>query len=66
MNDLAIAVQRRRKELRLTQEDLADLAGCSARFVGAVEAGKRSLRLDKLDDLLGALGLELTTQRRPA
>lgn len=57
-------VRERRKSLRLTQQDLADLAQCSARFVRALEAGKQTVRLDKLLDVLDALGLELTAQLR--
>ena len=57
-------VRARRKSLRLTQQDLADLARCSARFVRALEAGKQTVRLDKLLDVLDALGLELTAQVR--
>lgn len=64
MTDLATTVQQRRKELHLTQEDLADLSGCSSRFVRSVEAGKTSIRLDKLVAILAALGLELTAERR--
>ena len=60
---LAAAVRARRTELGLRQEELADLAGVSERFVFAVESGKTSVRLDKLMDLLGALGLQLQLQR---
>jgi y4mF family transcriptional regulator len=52
-------VAARRKALGLRQEDLADLAGVSHRFVQSVEAGKSSVRLDKLEALLHALGLRL-------
>lgn len=52
-------IRQRRKVLRLTQQELADLAGCSTRLVGAVEAGKPGVRLDKLLDIVAALGLEL-------
>jgi hypothetical protein len=38
---------------------LADLAGCSERFVHTVEHGKASLRLDKLLDVLEVLGFDL-------
>lgn len=64
--DLAGQVRERRRVLKITQEDLASLAGCSARFVRAVEGAKPTLRLDKLLALLDALGLTLTaTLRRP-
>ena len=61
---LAGQVRQRRKSLGLTQDSLADLAGCSARFVRLVEAGKTTVRLDKVNDVLEALGLELTATRR--
>jgi HTH-type transcriptional regulator/antitoxin HipB len=56
---LARAVRARRKALKLTQVDLSRLAGCGPDFVYDVEVGKLSLRLDKLLDVLGVLGLEL-------
>jgi len=52
-------VRDRRKSLRLTQDDVADLAGCSTRFVRALESGKQTIRLDKLVAVLESLGLEL-------
>lgn len=56
-------VRARRVRLGLRQEELAELAGCSTRFVHTVEAGKESLRLDKVLDLLDALGLGLVVRR---
>jgi len=56
---LSETVRSRRKALGLRQAELADLAGCSERFVHTVENGKVSLRLDKLLDLLKVLGLDL-------
>ncbi|MGN7253141.1 type II toxin-antitoxin system Y4mF family antitoxin [Arthrobacter sp. SAFR-014] len=56
---LAAAVRARRADLRLSQQDLADMAGVSERFVRFVEQGKPSLRLDTLLALLETLGLEL-------
>jgi y4mF family transcriptional regulator len=61
----AAAVRARRRALRLRQDQLAELAQCSTRFVHMVEAGKTTLRLDKLLTLLDALGLGLELQRRP-
>lgn len=57
---LAEAVRTRRVELGLRQSDLAELAGCSQRFVHTVEQGKPTLRLDKLLDVLEVLGLGLS------
>lgn len=56
---LGRAIRARRKSLKLTQIDLSKLAGCGPDFVYDVEAGKTSLRLDKLLDVLTVLGLEL-------
>ena len=64
LDDIGRQVRDRRKSLRLTQDDLAELAGCSPRFVRALEAGKATVRLDKLLDVLDAAGLELTAARR--
>ncbi len=58
-NVLAQMVRQRRAELGLSQTDLSDLAGASRRFVHALEHGKPSVRLDKLLDVLEALGLDL-------
>ncbi|WOP19511.1 type II toxin-antitoxin system Y4mF family antitoxin [Raineyella sp. LH-20] len=57
-------VRQRRKDLSLTQVEAADLAGVSERFVRLVEAGKVSVRLDKLEALLEVLGLELRASLR--
>jgi y4mF family transcriptional regulator len=59
LGPLSEAVRERRLHLGLRQADLADLAGCSQRFVHTVEQGKPTLRLDKLLDVLEVLGLGL-------
>lgn len=56
---LATAARERREALGLTQTELAELAGCSTRFVHTLEAGKATLRLDKTLDVLDVLGLSL-------
>lgn len=67
-DQLAAAVRARRGALRLSQRDVAELAGVSERFVRFVEQGKRSVQLDSLMALLGTLGLELQlgTRTSPA
>jgi HTH-type transcriptional regulator/antitoxin HipB len=56
---LAALVLGRREVLGLRQEELADLAGCSPRFVHELEAGKPTVQLDKVLDVLNAIGLHL-------
>lgn len=59
-------VEARRKSLDITQAEAALLAGCSELFVGSVENGKPTVRLDKLVALLDALGLEIGIRSRGA
>ncbi len=59
LDPLAAAVRARRRALALRQGEVADLAGCSERFVYTLERAKGSLRLDKVLDVLGVLGLGL-------
>ena len=60
---LAAVIIGRREELGLRQDELAELADCSVRFVHTVEAGKTTVRLDKVLDLLAVLGLRLELHR---
>lgn len=60
------SVRARRRELGLRQDEVADLAGVSERFVREVEHDKPGVRLDKLQDLLASLGLRLDLVRRTA
>lgn len=60
---LADEVRSRRRQLQLRQEELADLAGVSERFVFALENGKATVQLDKVLAVLNALGLHLEIHR---
>ena len=60
---LATTVRTRRRQLRLDQAELADLAEVSERFVYALENGKRTVQLDKVLAVLSALGLHLELHR---
>jgi y4mF family transcriptional regulator len=60
---LARAVRQRRKRLGLRQREVADLAGTAERFVYSLEAGKETVRLDKLLSVLEVLGLGLAVRR---
>ena len=43
----------------LTQTDLAEKAGVGLRFVRELEQGKQTLRMDKVNQVLGLFGAEL-------
>lgn len=52
----------RRRALGLTQQETAELAGVSAKFIRDFERGKDSVRLDKVQSLLDVLGLTLLAE----
>ena len=62
MEELGSAVLMRRRKLGLTQQGLADLCGVGVVFVYELEKGKPTVRLDKLLDVLGALGQQLVVR----
>jgi len=55
-NSLVQFIKKRRKQLGLTQVDLADRAGGGLRFVRDLEQGKQTLRLDKVNQVLALFG----------
>ena len=59
LEPLAAAARTRRRALKLRQREVADLAGCSERFVYTLEQAKGSVRFDKVLDVLDVLGLGL-------
>jgi len=61
MDSIRLFVKQKRKELKLTQEDLALNAGVGLRFIRDLEQGKTTLRLDKVNDVLALFGKEVGT-----
>jgi y4mF family transcriptional regulator len=59
MLNLIQFVKQRRKQLGLTQQDLAERAGVGLRFIRDLEQGKETLRMDKVNAVLALFGHEL-------
>jgi y4mF family transcriptional regulator len=59
MDSLAEFVKRKRKEVRLTQEDFAFKAGVALTVVRKIEQGKGNLNLEKANHVLKMFGHEL-------
>jgi len=57
--DIATFVKEKRRAVALTQPELADKAGVGLRFLRELEQGKPSLRLDKVNQVLGLFGFEV-------
>jgi len=57
-------ISEKRKADGLTQARLAALSGVGVRFVGELERGKPTVRLDKLFKVLHGLGLYLDVKKR--
>ncbi len=59
MLNLILFVKQRRKQLGLTQQDLAERAGVGLRFIRDLEQGKETLRMDKVNEVLALFGHEM-------
>lgn len=58
-------VRQNRKSHHLTQRDLADRAGVGLRFIRELETGKPTLRMDKVNIVLGLFGHRLEPAPAP-
>lgn len=52
-------IKEKRKQLKLTQPELAEKAGVGLRFLRELEQGKKSVRLDKVNQVLALFGSEV-------
>ncbi|MGB3453166.1 MAG: helix-turn-helix transcriptional regulator [Moheibacter sp.] len=52
-------IKKKRKQLNLTQPELAERAGVGLRFVRELEQGKQTVRLDKVNQVLALFGSEI-------
>ena len=56
---LGAAIRARRRELNVTQKDLAMTCGTGLRFIIDLEKGKPTCQIEKILQVLQALGLQL-------
>ena len=64
VSDIGAEVRRKRKSDGLTLVDAAGLCNVNYRFLSDLENGKPTARLDKVLQVLAALGLELDITER--
>ncbi|MDZ7771246.1 MAG: helix-turn-helix transcriptional regulator [Balneolaceae bacterium] len=58
-HELISFVKSRRKQLGLTQKELARRAGVGLRFVRDLEQGKESVQVDKVNQVLALFGYKM-------
>ena len=58
MNTIADYVKMERKKAGLTQEEFAERSGLGLRFVRDLEQGKKTVRMDKVNQALAMFGME--------
>ncbi len=59
--DLGAALRSRRREVQLTIAEVADMVGCSPRFISEAERGKASASIGLILQLGRELGLKFGT-----
>lgn len=64
MNKIAQFIKEKRKEAGLTQEEFAMRAGLGLRFVRELEGGKKTVRMDKVNQALTMFGMEAVPGRK--
>lgn len=64
--DIAKTVRHKRKELKLTQAQLAGLCNVGTRFVSDLENAKPTCQLDKTLKILNGLGIKLEVNNAKA
>ena len=63
MENISEFIKQKRKELCLTQEEFAMRAGLGLRFVRELEQGKKTLRLDKVNQALAVFVAQVSVGR---
>ena len=64
MNKIADYVKTERKNAGLTQEEFAMRSGLGLKFIRDLEQGKKTVRMDKVNQALGMFGMEAVPGRK--
>ena len=59
LQEFGLKVKQRRKELGISQEELAYRAGVHRTYIGIIERAERNITLSNIKRLADALGVEL-------
>lgn len=59
MTALSKIIKEKRRQNRMTQEELAAKSGLGLRLVREIEQGKVTMRMDRVNQLLALFGMEL-------
>lgn len=60
LTDISIAIKTRRKLLKLTQDELAEISRISVRSLKAIELAKGNPGISQLNKVLDTLGLKIS------
>jgi y4mF family transcriptional regulator len=58
-NSIAEFIKAKRKQLKMTQPEIAERSGVGLRFMRELEQGKQTVRLDKVNQVLALFGSEV-------
>ena len=59
---LGMVIRSRRKQVKITQKELAMICGTGLRFINDLEKGKATCQIGKTLDVLQSLGLAVETR----
>ena len=52
-------IRQKRKSLKMTQKEMSEKSGVGIRFIRELEKGKETLKMNKVNQVLGLFGYEL-------
>ena len=63
-SNIGLLVKHKRKQLNITQPQLAALSGTGVRFVSDLENGKPTMQIGKILEIIHVLGLDVYISER--